>query len=30
VDFWVSFRLIDPDHKRRKLIESMKRNSFYN
>lgn len=30
VDFCVSLRLIDPDHERRKLIESMKKNSFYN
>lgn len=27
--FWVSFRLIDPEHKRAKLIDSMKRNGFY-
>lgn len=27
--FWVKLRLIDPEHKKAKFIESMKRNSFY-
>lgn len=27
--FWVTLRLIDPEHKKAKFIESMKRNSFY-